>query len=278
MITNTVTSNILILITIILVLIILYNDTVSHKLYVYYNDIKLLCNMYRHNMHYKINQQYELNNFKTMLNDRCKIVIISFDNRDLEYIRMHNDNFNKYCKKWNIEYQFISTCKYNVYWCKIYMLLDALNTGKYDYVMWSDTDVIIKRDDINLRNIIYNYNNDIIIGDDNSHDKTIVNSGIFIIKNSVNGINFLKDCISMFESRKDICMQDAKVSHSLNGIWALSCYEQGIMNDLILHKYFNNTSMVHTNIFYNYYTCNDNVFMMHLYSSSDEARVKCFKN
>lgn len=112
------------------------------------------------------------------------ILIITFDNRkNQEYIKLHNENLEKYCKKWNFDYKFYDNCKENVYWCKIYMVLDALkNSNKYDYVIWMDSDTYIFNMDINLSNILNEYNSDIYIGLDNHMIYDIINAGVFIIK------------------------------------------------------------------------------------------------
>jgi hypothetical protein len=200
-----------------------------------------------------------------------KILIITFDNRnDQEYIKLHNDNLNKYCKKWNLEYKFYDVCEKNVYWCKIYMVLDALNTNKYDYVMWMDSDTYIFNMDINLAEILSQYKSDIFIGLDNQPIYDTINAGVFVIKNSLIGKKYLKDCISSLDPS---CI---KKDGTLNGQWAGICYEQGIMNILIDNKYKKYTTVLPNKILLNLNSCHNDVFIMHLYSSSNDKRMKCF--
>ena len=98
------------------------------------------------------------------------------------------------------------------------------------------------------------------------------NRKIFAIKNSKIGKNFLSDCINSFNNK---C---SKPNGSLKGSWASVCYEQGIMNILIAEKYSKYTTILTNEFIFNYNKCNNNVFIMHLYASSDKYRQKCFNS
>ena len=200
-----------------------------------------------------------------------KILIITYDNRSNEkYIIIHNDNINKYCDKWGYKYKFYNYCNNNVYWCKIYMVLDALKTGSWDYVMWMDSDTIIKDFDLDLGYILNNFSSDIFIGSDNNKLYDLTNAGVFIIKNSLEGIQFLQDCVGYVSAK---CLNK---NGTLKGEWAASCYEQGVMNLLIAEKYSNVTTLLSNDIIFNFNKCSNKVFIMHLYASSPNNRVKCF--
>lgn len=200
-----------------------------------------------------------------------KILFITFDNRKAEYINIHNNNLQKYANKFNYFYKFLTECRHNVYWCKIQLVLEELLTNNYDYVIWLDSDTVIKNMDIDIGEILNKYNSDIFVGSDNMIKFDLVNAGIFVIKNSVSGIEFLKDCIG---NVKHICFND---DGSLKGIWAGTCYEQGQMNIMIADKYYNKTTVLPNNIFLNYSQCVDNTFIMHLYASNDHKRKACFE-
>lgn len=211
------------------------------------------------------------NNKIKKLDKKNKILIITYDNRKEEdYVHIHNRNILEYVKKYNYEYNFYTKCVNNVYWCKINMVLDALKTNKYDYVMWMDSDTVIKNFDINIGDILNNYSSDVFIGLDNNDNYDLTNSGVFIIKNSIIGKNFLNDCLNTVD--KDCINKDG----SLNGKWAASCYEQGIMNLMIVDKYSSYTTVLPNDIIFNYNVCSNKVFIMHLYASSSDDRMKCF--
>jgi len=200
-----------------------------------------------------------------------KILIISYDNRKKEkYIKLHNQNIKKYVEKYDYKYMFYNKCNENNYWCKIYMVLDALQTDKYDYVMWMDSDTIIKDFNIDIGDVINMYSSDIYVGSDNNPKYDIINSGVFIIKNSDIGKNFLKDCVNFIP---EVCINK---DGSLKGYWAASCYEQGTMNILIADNYSKYTTILKNSLIFNYNVCSNEVFIMHLYASSPEYRKRCF--
>jgi hypothetical protein len=201
------------------------------------------------------------------------ILFVTFDNREnIEYINIHNKNIQIYVDKWNYEYKYVTKCyqSTSVYWCKMYLVLESLKTNKYDYVIWLDSDTVIKKLDFDIGNLLNYYTSDIFVGSDNIQTYDLINAGVFIIKNSHTGIKFIEDCISYVP---DLCFVN---NGNLRGQWAASCYEQGVMNMLITDLYLKNTTLLPNSIIFNYNSCSDDVFIMHLYASSNENRVACF--
>lgn len=220
----------------------------------------------------KLNGLINNNKLKVAKKNKNKILFITFDNRINEkYVQIHNSNINNYVKKYNYEYKYYTKCEKNVYWCKIYLVLEALLTNKYNYVVWLDSDTIIKNFNIDIGIIFNMFSSDIFVGSDNHSKFDIINSGIFAIGNSKRGIEFLSDCINYMN--KDCIKSDGK----LKGKWAASCYEQGIMNILIHDKYYLYTTVLTNRVFLNYNICSDEVFIMHLYGSKSESRINCFE-
>lgn len=153
------------------------------------------------------------------------------------------------------------------------MLLDELeNNMDLDYVIWMDSDTVIKNFNVNIGKILNMYQSDIFLGSDNNSFYDITNAGIIIIKNSLTGKKFLIDCINSMNQK---CLNE---DNTLKGIWAGSCYEQGVINLLIVEKYANYTTILTNDIIFNYNMCSDDVFIMHLYASSNAKRVKCFNS
>ena len=90
---------------------------------------------------------------------------------------------------------------------------------------------------------------DIIIGKDvqSKYNYTyILCAGVFLIKNSDIGKNFIDDCLLEID-KKPYCIKNGK----LQGLWAGECYEQGIMNLFCKGKYKNY-----------YYLDNDKTFIL----------------
>ncbi len=211
-----------------------------------------------------------------------KVLIISFDNRtELKYLDFHNNNITKYCEKWtNVDYEFtnefINKCKKNVYWYKLYLMQEKLKTSNHDYIMWMDTDALIVKENISIQEILSSYSSDIFISHDtwiNDKKNTTLCSGVFIIKNSEVGKEFINECIKIHENSNCI-----KKNGKLHGIWANTCYEQGIMNYMIYEKYKKNTTVLNPKIIRNTFYCNKDSFILHKYGSKPDDIFNCFTN
>jgi hypothetical protein len=219
---------------------------------------------------------YESNKLNVPIKKKNKILFITFENRKYQpnddYVDLHNKNIEMYVKKYSYEYKFYNNCDQNKYWCKIFMVIDALeNTLEhYDYVVWLDSDTYIKNFSIDLNDILNNYRSDIFFGSDNNTKYNLVNSGIFIIKNSQIGKNYLYECLNSFN---DKCI---KKDGNLYGRWAATCYEQGIMNLVMIDKFSKYTTILPNNIIFNHNTCSKDVFLIHLYASKPSQRINCF--
>lgn len=168
-----------------------------------------------------------------------KILIITTEDRKDSYIKLHDISFNNYCTKHGYHYIRSDNCpkeQATTYWCKIHKVLEYIND--YDYVMWADSDTIITQKDYLIDTFISEKGEpDIIIGTDNNRvNSNGFNAGLFLIKNSPIGRSFLKECITSVAEITG-CIKDGKE----RGIWAGSCYEQGVMNLLIRQKYHDYT-------------------------------------
>jgi uncharacterized protein YxeA len=261
----------IIVILIILKLIIDYNSNVdtfeNYKISI--DDSNYYNKFYKSE---KMNNLINNNKLNIPKEKKNKILFITYDNRyNEDYVSIHNANINKYVKKFNYEYKYYKYCDKNVYWCKIYLVLEALKTNKYDYVIWLDSDTVIKNFKIDFGDILNIFSSDIFIGLDNNLEYGLINSGVFAISNSEIGKNFLLECIQYVN--KD-CFND---NGTLKGKWAASCYEQGVMNILIHDKYYLYTTVLSNKVIFNYNVCSNDVFIMHLYASPSKSRISCFQ-
>jgi hypothetical protein len=263
-------NTILLVMLIVMIVMIIINWIKSPNFEIYYNDTK-----YFIQSDWKKNYLLNNNLLDKPLEKSNKIAIITFENRkDIEYINLHNKNLTEYCKKWNYDYLYYDKCIHNVYWCKIYLVLDALKTGKYDYVMWMDSDTIIKNPLLSLDGIVNRYSSDIFVNLDNGSSAYC--SGVFIIKNSMAGKSYLEDCIKLNNKN---CLSE---TNEIIGSWAGMCYEQGVMNKLIFEKYYKNTTCLPRYVVLNdaidekMTICDYDTFIIHLFASKNDLRQKCF--
>jgi hypothetical protein len=234
------------------------------------------------------------NNKSQFGDDTNKIAIVTVENRKDEYITLHNKSFKEYSDKHGYSYIFLNEYKneVNVYWRKIYVVLELLKSGKYSHVMWVDSDTIIKYPNKKLEYYLDKYSKDIIIGVDCWKDCSkinIINTGVFVIKNSEIGISLLTESINEYSLNQKECVDS---NNKLKGAWAGECYEQGVINKLILsennkykNKYKNNTYIDYSQDFicnYDYkggkdYNNNETALIIHLSISSSNTRKEYFQ-
>jgi len=169
-----------------------------------------------------------------------KIVIITIEDRKSEYIALHHRSLEKYSNKHSYEYIKLDECPYNnssTYWCKVYAVQELLKTGEYDYVVWLDSDTVIVNDNIPIEYYLSKYGYpDIVFGKVNFYfDIGIygINAGVFLIRNSPIGVNFIDECINMINNQPG-CI----VNNKEQGYFSGSCYEEGVMNILIKESRF----------------------------------------
>ena len=255
-------------ILILLILILLINFGLFHN---FFKQIELYRLMFTN-----IN-----NNFESVPFKHRKILIITAEDRNEEYIKLHDESFKKYSKLHNYEYLRLDNCpkeESSTYWCKIYKVKEYLN--KYDYVMWVDSDTIITNYNKSLDEFISKFGEpDIIIGEDEQTNRflpiNILNAGVFLIKNSKIGKEFIDDCLNKIP---DNCI----INNKEQGVWAGVCYEQGIMNILLKTKYKDHFYLDKDKTFIFNHTFNsdlnyDNNFILHLPSSTTKSRNTTFK-
>lgn len=237
------------------------------------NDVKLNL-LYR-----KAKLSGLLDNNKKNINElvkecpKYKIAFVTFENRDEDYIRLHDLNVEKYCKYWGYEYIRVTENDSGMspYWYKVLLIYNLMKTNKYDYLFWMDSDTVINNFNIDLGDdILCKYNSDIFIAPDNvKYD--IINSGLFIVRNSEIGKKFMEDWLDLY---LPMCENgDGK----LKGVWAMSCYEQGTQNQLIFEKYSKYTTILDQNIFNNRDKCDSSVFITHYYGKKGKHTGECFR-
>jgi len=223
-----------------------------------------------------INKILNNNKLNNKINKKNKILIITFDDRkNVEYIRLHNENFKNYADKYGYEYKFEHLYNQNLntnpYWYKIYLVKYYLDSNLYDYVMWVDSDTMIVDDSIDLNDYFNSYSSDLFFCDDNQGIEKI-NAGIFVIKNSKIGKQYINDCINNFCSN---CIKPGE--KKLKGRWAAICYEQGVMNLVLIKDYIKYSTVFSLEMVYctnNFYLIKimKDLFIIHYYDTTTTQR------
>ena len=248
-------------------------ENIKTKLFDVVTNDSEMENLYKKMELSKLLNNNELDKFN-LVNKIFKIAFVTYEDRKSKYIDIHDENLTKYCKKWGYDYvrRYTNPTKYSPYWYKIVLVKETLNSHKnYDYVVWMDSDSVIMNGKTDISTILSRYDSDIFIGSDNIK-VDIGNAGVFYIRNTSVGRNFIDDLINSYND--DICM---KPDGKLNGKWAMSCYEQGQMNKLIHEKYSQNTTFLGNDIIFSNTKCKRDTFMMHLYGKKTDRNISCLE-
>jgi hypothetical protein len=223
-----------------------------------------------------------IGNTRNEIKKPSKILLITCDNRpDIEFVKLHNLSFETYAKKHsNIDYNYYTDCgTENIYWSRLFLIRNLMMQNKYDWIGWVDSDTIIINENFDLTVYLNGY--DIFIADDNRPHKEGINSGIFFIKNSEIGFNFINDVIEQYKKNKHCKDQKNK----LFGMFGGFCYEQAQMEILLSTKYKSYVNVIDKNIV----LCskndidididkekNSSIFIYHLIGSTTETRDERF--
>ena len=113
-------------------------------------------------------------------------------------IKNYGDNCyelnRKYCKKYGISLIKDNIRRYpdrQPHWERLPLLLEYID--KYDYVMWIDADAFFFPNTPDIRELISKYpNKEFIFSKDNKTNSTLLQSGVFIVKNTKNTKDILE--------------------------------------------------------------------------------------
>lgn len=128
-----------------------------------------------------------------------KISIVTAHNEEYQPLANITWNQNKklYAEKYNYDAYVCSLSKYHIKLCgfeRIEYVIDLLETGKYDWIWVTGSDVMVTNFTVKLEDIIDN-NFDFII----TVDCLNINNDSFLVRNAPLSINWLKKVVSMRE-------------------------------------------------------------------------------
>jgi hypothetical protein len=166
--------------------------------------------------------------------------IVTVETRPVPVVAPHNANVRAYCARHGYDYTFADRAPADIpiYWYKLVAVLDALRSGKHDYVVWLDSDTIVCQESLPLQYLTAPHDDKhVFIGRD--YPCAAGNAycaGVFIVRASRVGIAFVEDCLAALDGNP-ACHSATSGEPMLAGPWAGSCYEQGVMNALLTTTY-----------------------------------------
>jgi len=219
--------------------------------FVYFIEVFLSCALKKDNI-VKIN--VENTNYLEPINK--KILILSIDNRNIEYINLHKKSWQNYSNLHGYTYLFENkNCEnFPMYFCKYKRLLELMNSkeySNYDYFSWVDSDTFVDKRFINFKfesmlnqlNCDYDIFTSIFKVTKNINSYSF-NCGFLMFKNSILTRTLLQECIKYIDLSKWKKNNKAKISC----IYAGSCYEEAalfycVKKMMKLHKLFKHVTL-----------------------------------
>jgi hypothetical protein len=262
--------NLIILVIILLVLIVIINN---------FSEIKYFFDLVLFNPKSK---SIDINN--NTFEKKLKILILSTDNRDTEYIQLHKKSYENYSKVHNYTFLFEQPCEnLPIFFCKYQRILKLMETfPDYDYFLWVDSDTIVNKKYISfpLESMIEQVGSDIdFMYTEFNVLKGILPSeitqkifkafigGFYMFKNNQSVKNLLKGCIDYI----DYSMWNS--NYKGNCAYGGSCYEEAAIFYNVRDNTEINSTRLMGNFLYNGNKCYDEYFIIHDLTKS----VNCFK-
>ena len=180
-------------------------------------------------------------------NDGSRVCVITYENRT------NNSNFEKlkqinerYCKRHGYTYIYLnkhsSEDKYPPYWLKVIVTEEILMSGKFDYVMWIDSDACFHNHNITIPSLFKsNPNTFFAMARDHDRWSGEFNAGVWVVRNTKKGRDFMRDWKNRYNPNK--WSNDNNKWYCSDCTWAGDEYEQGsgytLMKDLKYSAYIN---------------------------------------
>ena len=202
-----------------------------------------------------------------------KFVIYSADNRDDEYIKVHKEAWENYCKIHGYTFIFDNPCsEVPVYYCKFKKILELMEKYNFDYFIWVDSDTIPtkKFQNFNLESMIEQVGEDAdVITTYYVFDiyKALVGS-FYVFKNSDNARVILQKCLDYIDHSKWESRFKAKTRYAGKQFEEAAMFYTTKQNPQVNHKRIKGKFIT------NGYLCNDQYFIIHNPQKKDLH--KCF--
>lgn len=176
-------------------------------------------------------------NQPTPLFSPARVCVFSFDDRknnpDIEKLKAFNA---AYCRKQGYDFQFFSEDLqgHPPYWTKVRLAQDLMSTGKYDFIMWVDSDAVIHNPNFRLETIFPAFQEDafLVLASDPPRWNAPFNAGVWIFQYGPLAQQFCQDWLLKYPPAKWQKI-DGKKWKCEACLWAGSSYEQGAGAELL---------------------------------------------
>lgn len=185
---------------------------------------------------------------------------------------MHRDNVSEYASQQGYNYTFTNEKPHfqpelPVYWVKLQLAQHIFRTEPTARVfVWIDADALVVHNHITVNDIIRESpSSSIYIGQDNpNRQKDPLCAGVFFIRNTGVGRQFVDDCLTQYIKNKKCTNSSGE--QTLAGAYAGECYEQGVMNQLCQSDmYKDHVYILDRSTVTNHVEINPNSWISHIY-------------
>jgi hypothetical protein len=192
-----------------------------------------------------------------------KILIYSADNRDDNYIKLHQQGWENYCSIHGYTFIFEYPCKeVPLFYCKFFKILEFMDKyPDFDYYIWVDSDTIPNK-------LFYNFNLESMIEQVGEEADVITThyseplfkaliGSFYVFKNTARSKKILQDCLDYINYDKWENYQKA------TAIYGGKEYEEAAMfysirkNKEVIHKRIKGKFIT------NSYICDESYFIIH---------------
>lgn len=160
-------------------------------------------------------------------NNKSYSDIMKLKERNEAYARMHNYDFIFFSK-----YPGDQDCM-PPYWLKVQIVADVLKSGKYDYVMWIDSDAYVVDTHVRIERLfeVFGRKNDFFaFGMDFAPFFADFNAGVWIVKHTPLACQFLEKWLSKYPPTR---WYKKAGQWKCKGVWGGQYFEQGSGSTLL---------------------------------------------
>lgn len=160
---------------------------------------------------------------------KAQVCIFSYDDRknepSIEKLKAINE---AYCQKQGYEFLFFDRYPANLppYWMKVKIAKDLVDSGKYNYVMWLDSDACVHNFNVRLESL-FAFHRDafFVMAPDHERWTSNFNAGVWALKCGTMAKHFLEDWLMLYDASKWSQTESRWSCQQCS--WAGDAYEQG---------------------------------------------------
>jgi hypothetical protein len=171
---------------------------------------------------------------------KLRVAMLQLEDRDDPFFNWCMNINKEYCKNHDIDYIFFKSGPDTMpaYWAKVQVVLDIMNLGKHDLVIWMDSDAFVYKNKVDVRNFFSSDSKHsmVIAGDPPQWGNPVFMAAVWAVKNDSIGRKIMNEWMTHYKSEYWEKLTNGKW-RSKRGAWAGINYEQGSFAQAILPKY-----------------------------------------